>query len=89
MFYAFSEAAFKSMTISWVFLLLVIMAGSQSVFFRSSMRAGLAHASDLGAHDEPACATPEPPFSPTELTKQSARNESLPELFAEQQERNR
>jgi len=89
MFYAFSEAAFKSMTISWVFLLLVIMAGSQSVFFRSSMRAGLAHASDLAAHDEPACATPEPPFSPTELTKQSARNESLPELFAEQQERNR
>lgn len=46
MFYAFSEAAFRMMTISWVFLLLVIVAGSQGVLFRSSLQAGLAHADE-------------------------------------------
>jgi O-antigen ligase len=52
LFYAFSEAAFRSMSISWVFLLLVITAGSRGVLFRSSKRAGLAHAGDLATDDE-------------------------------------
>lgn len=46
MFYAFSEAAFRTMTVSWFFLLLVIVAGSQGVLFRSSLRDGLAHADE-------------------------------------------
>jgi exopolysaccharide production protein ExoQ len=89
LFYAFSEAAFRSMNVAWVFLLLVIVAGSQGVLFRSSLRAGLAKADDLAADEEPACATQAPAFSPPELTRQFGRNESLPPLFAKQRERNR
>jgi len=63
LFYAFSEAAFKSMTISWVFLLLVIIAGSRGVLFRSRLRAGLTQARALAAHDEHACAAPPSAFS--------------------------
>ena len=63
LFYAFSEAAFRSMNPSWVFLLLVIMAGSKGVLFRNRLRTGLAHAGDLAAVNEQACATQPPAFS--------------------------
>ncbi len=62
LFYAFSEAAFRTLTISWVFLLLVIMAGSQGVLFRSTQRTRLAHAGDLAADEKQACATQPPAF---------------------------
>jgi O-antigen ligase len=89
LFYAFSEAAFRTLTVSWVFLLLVVTAGSQGVLFKSCQRAGLAHAGGIAAEDQQACATHPPAFSLTELAEQSGRNESLPPLFAEQRERNR
>jgi O-antigen ligase len=52
LFYAFSEAAFRTLTVSWVFLLLVIMGGSKGVLFRSIPRATPAHAGELAAYDE-------------------------------------
>lgn len=52
LFYAFSEAAFRTLTVSWIFLLLVVTAGSQGVLFRSSQRAGLTHAGDLATDDK-------------------------------------
>jgi exopolysaccharide production protein ExoQ len=57
LFYSFTEAAFRMMTPAWVFLLLVIMAGSQAVLFRSSMRRGLAHANEIATDEKPAYAT--------------------------------
>jgi O-antigen ligase len=51
--YAFSEAAFKSMTPSWVFLLLVIMSASRGVPFSSSLQAGLARTGKLATHEKP------------------------------------
>lgn len=63
LFYAFSEAAFKSMAPSWVFLLLVIMAGSHGVLFRSSRRPLLAHAADLAVDDRYPCAAEPRTFS--------------------------
>ena len=52
LFYAFSEAAFRTLTVSWAFLLLVIVGGSQGVLFRSIPRATPAHAGELAAYDE-------------------------------------
>jgi O-antigen ligase len=57
LFYAFTEAAFRMMTVAWVFLLLVIVAGSQAVLFRRSPPTGLAHAGEIATDKEPACAT--------------------------------
>jgi exopolysaccharide production protein ExoQ len=57
LFYSFTEAAFRMMTIAWVFLLLVIVAGSQAVLFRTSLRTGLAHAREIAIDEEPAYAT--------------------------------
>ena len=37
LFYSFTEAAFRLMSVAWVFLLLVIVAGSQAVLFRGSL----------------------------------------------------
>jgi len=56
LFYAFSEAAFRTLTVSWAFLLLVIVAGSARVLFSSSLRAGRAHAENA-ADEKPAYAT--------------------------------
>ena len=49
LFYAFSEAAFRTLTPSWVFLLLVIMAGTRGLLFGSNRRARLAHTSENAA----------------------------------------
>lgn len=57
LFYSFTEAAYRMMTIAWVSMLLVIMAASQSVFFRSSLRTKLARAGDLAIHENPAHTT--------------------------------
>jgi len=56
LFYSITEAAFRLMAVAWVFLLLVIVAGSQAELFGSSSPTGLAHASEI-AIDEPAYAT--------------------------------
>jgi exopolysaccharide production protein ExoQ len=57
LFYSFSEAAFRMMTVAWVFLLLVIVAGSQAVLFRSSVRTGLVHSGEVATNENPAYAT--------------------------------
>jgi len=57
LFYSFTEAGFRMMTVAWVFLLLVIVAGSQAVLFRSSLRSGLAHANEIATDEKPAYAT--------------------------------
>jgi O-antigen ligase len=57
LFYAFTEAAFRMMTVAWVFLLLVIVAGSQAVLFRRRPPTGLAHAGEIATDKEQACAT--------------------------------
>jgi exopolysaccharide production protein ExoQ len=64
LFYAFSEAAFRTLNPSWVFLLVVIMAGSRGLIFGSSVRAERAHAGDA-ADDEQSCAAQAPVFSLT------------------------
>jgi O-antigen ligase len=55
LFYSFTEAAFRVMSVSWVFLLLVIVAGSQAVLFRSSP--AVAHACEIATDEKPAYAT--------------------------------
>ena len=57
LFYSFTEAAFRSMNVAWVFLLLVIVSGSQAVLFRNGLRTRLSHAGEIATHDEPAYAT--------------------------------
>jgi exopolysaccharide production protein ExoQ len=57
LFYSFTEAAFRMMTIAWVFLLLVIVAGSQAALYRGSLRTGLAHAGEIATDEKPAYAT--------------------------------
>ncbi|MGC2528001.1 MAG: O-antigen ligase family protein [Candidatus Acidiferrum sp.] len=57
LFYSFTEAAFRLMAVAWVFLLLVIVGGSQAVPLTSSPPTGLAHAGDIRADQEPAYAT--------------------------------
>jgi exopolysaccharide production protein ExoQ len=57
LFYSFTEAAFRLMAVAWVFLLLVIVAGSQAVPLTSSPPTGLAHADEIATHEKPAYAT--------------------------------
>jgi len=57
LFYSFTEAAFRMMSVAWVFLLFVIVAGSQTVLFRSSARTGLAHVGEIATDEKPAYAT--------------------------------
>lgn len=57
LFYSFTEAAFRMMTVSWVFLLLVIVAGSQAALFRNSPPTGLARADEITTDEKPAYAT--------------------------------
>jgi exopolysaccharide production protein ExoQ len=57
LFNAFTENAFRMMTPSWIFLLLVIMAGSQRVLFENAPRTGPAQAGDIAAAEEPVYAT--------------------------------
>ncbi|MDT8071004.1 MAG: O-antigen ligase family protein [Terriglobia bacterium] len=52
LFYAFSEAAFRTLTISWVFLLLVIVGGSQAALFRCTRPTRLAYKTNTS--EEPA-----------------------------------
>jgi exopolysaccharide production protein ExoQ len=51
LFYSFTEAAFRIMTVAWVFLLLVIVAGSQAVLFRSSPPTRLAYVGEIGTDE--------------------------------------
>lgn len=55
LFESLSEAAFRLMTIAWIFLLLVIVASSQAVLFRRRPRTSLAHAGEIAEY--PAMAT--------------------------------
>src|SRR6266446_884530 len=57
LFYSVTEAAFRLMAIAWVFLLLVIVAGSQAVLFRNSPPTGLAHVGEIATDEKPAYAT--------------------------------
>jgi O-antigen ligase len=57
LFYSFTEAAFRLMSMAWVLLLLVIVAGSQAVLFRSSLPTQLAHAGEISTDEKPAYAT--------------------------------
>jgi O-antigen ligase len=56
LFYSFTEAAFRMMTLGWIFLLLIMVAGSQAVLFRSVPPTGLAHAGEIAADEKPAYA---------------------------------
>jgi exopolysaccharide production protein ExoQ len=53
LFYSFTEASFRMMTVAWVFLLVVIVAGSRAVPFRGSLRTGLAHAGEIATDEKP------------------------------------
>jgi O-antigen ligase len=57
LFNAFTENAFRMMTLSWIFLLLVIVAGSHDVLFRNAPQAELAQAGDIAADEKPVYAT--------------------------------
>jgi exopolysaccharide production protein ExoQ len=57
LFYSFTEAAFRMMTVAWDFLLLVILAASHSALFRKSMMPDLARASEIAADEKRAYAT--------------------------------
>jgi exopolysaccharide production protein ExoQ len=57
LFYSFTEAAFRLMTVAWVFLLIGIVACSEAVPFRSSVRTGLVSAGDIATDKKPAYAT--------------------------------
>jgi exopolysaccharide production protein ExoQ len=57
LFYSFTEAAFRNMSPAWFFLLLVIMAGSQTTLFRSSPPTGLIRAGEIADDQKPAYAT--------------------------------
>jgi exopolysaccharide production protein ExoQ len=66
LFYSFTEAAFRMMTIAWVFLLLVMVAGSQAVVFRSGPPRGLARVGEITTDEKPAYATQGAAWSVTE-----------------------
>ena len=57
LFNSFTEAAFRSLTVSWFFLLLAILAGSQGALFRSSARTGLAIVGEVATDEKTAYAT--------------------------------
>jgi exopolysaccharide production protein ExoQ len=57
LFYSFTEAAFRTMSVAWLFLLLVIVAGSQTVLFRSSPPTGLVRAGEIATDEKAAYAT--------------------------------
>lgn len=56
LFYSFTEAAFRLMDVAWVFLLLVIVAGSQAVLFRGSLPVPV-YAGEIATDEERAYAT--------------------------------
>jgi O-antigen ligase len=56
LFFSFTEAAFRFMSLSWVFLLLVIVAGSQAVLFRGSLPVPV-YAGEIAIDEKPAYAT--------------------------------
>ena len=66
LFYSFTEAGFRMMNVAWFFLLLVIVAGSQAVIFRSSPPTGLAHVGEITNDEKSAYATQGAAWSLTE-----------------------
>jgi hypothetical protein len=57
LFYSFTEASFRMMNVSWFFLLLVIVAGSQAVLFRSGLGTRLTQEREFAADENLAYAT--------------------------------
>jgi O-antigen ligase len=55
--YSFTEAGFRLMTVSWFFLLLVIVVGSQPMLFSSGPQTGPAQAGETATDERPAYAT--------------------------------
>jgi exopolysaccharide production protein ExoQ len=52
LFYSFTEAAFRMMTIAWVFLVLVIAAGSQKSLFGSNTAAAMPQVRDFSTDEK-------------------------------------
>lgn len=59
LFYSFTEAAFRLMALAWVFLLLVIVAGSESALFKGSPPSGRGLASEIATDEKWAYGTQE------------------------------
>jgi exopolysaccharide production protein ExoQ len=57
LFYSFSEAGFRFMTVSWFFLLLVIIGASQAASLANSSRPGRRRPANMASHEKPAYAT--------------------------------
>lgn len=57
LFYSFSEAGFRFGTVSWFFLLLVIIGASQAVSLANSRRPGPLRPADIASEGKPAYAT--------------------------------
>jgi exopolysaccharide production protein ExoQ len=57
LFYSFTEAAFRLMSVAWFFFLLVIVAGSQAVLFKSSPPTEPVRAGDIATGQKLAYAT--------------------------------
>jgi len=58
MFYSFTEAAFRFLSPAWVFLLLVVMAGSQWTPFRRTQITRLPRSAEVATHEKPYYARP-------------------------------
>jgi exopolysaccharide production protein ExoQ len=58
LFYSFSEAGFRFLTVSWFFLLLVIIGASQSVSLANSRRRGRLRPASIASGEMPALAAP-------------------------------
>jgi exopolysaccharide production protein ExoQ len=58
LFYSFSEAGFRFLTLSWFFLLLVIIGASQSVPLANSRRRGRPRPASIASGEMPALAAP-------------------------------
>jgi len=57
LFYSFSEAGFRFGTVSWFFLLLVIIRPPQAVSLANSGRPGPLRPANIASDEKPACAT--------------------------------
>src|SRR5258707_2034207 len=63
LFYSFSEAGFRFGTVSWFFLLLVIIGASQAVSLANSHRPGPLRPADIASYEKPAYSTQAPAYS--------------------------
>jgi len=63
LFYSFSEAGFRYGTVSWFFLLLVIIGASQAVSLAKSHRPGPLRPADIASYEKPAHSTQAPAYS--------------------------